>query len=197
MNGSLEGPGETSGDGLADPEMLSASPVGMYDAASAGLFMSPHHQGERQPPEEKDEPGSPEDGVTQEMDPCRPLHKGARNQEDAPAPEEFQSWRSSNASPDQQPRRHGDASGRRRKSAPEFRVAESEEGHSGTRRDSSSGRITDPEGETSEQRETERNAEPDPEKRRRKGRKNHPERRRRTRQPATAQEGRGWTRYVP
>ncbi|KAJ1143183.1 hypothetical protein NDU88_009494 [Pleurodeles waltl] len=78
------------------------------------------------------------------------------------APEEFQSWRSSNASPDQQPRRHGDASGRRRKSAPEFRVAESEEGHSGTRRDSSSERITDPEGETSEQRETERNAEPDP-----------------------------------
>ncbi|KAJ1188782.1 hypothetical protein NDU88_005539 [Pleurodeles waltl] len=78
------------------------------------------------------------------------------------APEEFQSWRSSNASPDQQPRRHGDASGRRRKSAPEFRVAESEEGHSGTRRDSSSGRITDPEGEMSEQRETKRNAEPDP-----------------------------------
>ncbi|KAJ1177391.1 hypothetical protein NDU88_002649 [Pleurodeles waltl] len=36
-----------------------------------------------------------------------------------------------------------------------------------------------------------------PEKIRRKGRKNHPERRRRTRQPATAQEGRGWTRYVP
>ncbi|KAJ1097970.1 hypothetical protein NDU88_003086 [Pleurodeles waltl] len=26
--------------------------------------------------------------------------------------------------------------------------------------------------------------------------KSHPERRRRTRQPATAQEGRGWTRYV-
>ncbi|KAJ1122035.1 hypothetical protein NDU88_000541 [Pleurodeles waltl] len=35
------------------------------------------------------------------------------------------------------------------------------------------------------------------EERRRKGRRNHPERRRRTRQPATAQEGRGWTRYVP
>ncbi|KAJ1095594.1 hypothetical protein NDU88_000753 [Pleurodeles waltl] len=33
--------------------------------------------------------------------------------------------------------------------------------------------------------------------RRKKGRKSHPERRRRTRQPATAQEGRGWTRYVP
>ncbi|KAJ1081021.1 hypothetical protein NDU88_001208 [Pleurodeles waltl] len=77
------------------------------------------------------------------------------------APEEAQSWRSPNASPDRQPRRHGDASGRRRKSAPEFRVAESEEGHSGTRRDSSSGRNTDPEGETTEKREKERNGEPD------------------------------------
>ncbi|KAJ1115361.1 hypothetical protein NDU88_003585 [Pleurodeles waltl] len=77
------------------------------------------------------------------------------------APQESQSWRSSNASPDRQPRRHGDASGRRRKSAPEFRVVESEEGHSGTRRDSSSRRNTDPEGETTEKREKERNGEPD------------------------------------
>ncbi|KAJ1104756.1 hypothetical protein NDU88_002165 [Pleurodeles waltl] len=77
------------------------------------------------------------------------------------APQESQSWRSSNASPDLQPRHHGDASGRRRKSAPEFRVAESEEGHNGTGRDSSSGRNTEREGETTEKREKERNGEPD------------------------------------
>ncbi|KAJ1214468.1 hypothetical protein NDU88_002087, partial [Pleurodeles waltl] len=77
------------------------------------------------------------------------------------APEETPSWRSPNASPDRQPRRHGDASGRRRKSAPEFRVAESEEGHGGTRWLCSSGRETDPERETAEKSETRRNGEPD------------------------------------
>ncbi|KAJ1139981.1 hypothetical protein NDU88_006342 [Pleurodeles waltl] len=69
MSGSQDGPRETSRDGLADPEVLSASPEGMDDAASARLFMRPHHQGEQQPEE---------DGITQKMDPCRLLHLGTR-----------------------------------------------------------------------------------------------------------------------
>ncbi|KAJ1186485.1 hypothetical protein NDU88_003266 [Pleurodeles waltl] len=77
------------------------------------------------------------------------------------APQESQSWRSSNASPDLQPRRHGDAWGRRRKSAPGFRVADIEEGRSGTGQHCSSGRDTEAEGETIRQREKERDAEPD------------------------------------
>ncbi|KAJ1199172.1 hypothetical protein NDU88_003010 [Pleurodeles waltl] len=53
------------------------------------------------------------------------------------------------------------------------------------------------ESQTPEKRRREASTRNPREERGKKGRKSHPERRRRTRQPATAQEGRGWTRYVP
>ncbi|KAJ1170709.1 hypothetical protein NDU88_002582 [Pleurodeles waltl] len=51
------------------------------------------------------------------------------------------------------------------------------------------------ESQTPEKRRREASTRNTREERRKKGRKSHPERRRRTRQPATAQEGRGWTRF--
>ncbi|KAJ1160333.1 hypothetical protein NDU88_000835 [Pleurodeles waltl] len=74
------------------------------------------------------------------------------------APQESGSWRSSASL---QPRRHGDAWGRRRKSAPEFRVADTEEGLRATGRGGSAGRDQEAEEETGEKREEERDAETD------------------------------------
>ncbi|KAJ1155421.1 hypothetical protein NDU88_008151 [Pleurodeles waltl] len=74
------------------------------------------------------------------------------------APQESGSWRSSASL---QPRRHGDAWGRRRKSAPEFRVADTEEGLGATGRGGSAGRDQEAEEETGEKSEEERDAETD------------------------------------
>ncbi|KAJ1197369.1 hypothetical protein NDU88_001229 [Pleurodeles waltl] len=63
---------------LPETEVLSAVLDGRDAASSAGLFMSPHHHHGRGP-EEDDETGSPEDGITQKTDPCRLLDQGARN----------------------------------------------------------------------------------------------------------------------
>ncbi|XP_069077637.1 octapeptide-repeat protein T2-like [Pleurodeles waltl] len=72
------------------------------------------------------------------------------------APQESGSWRSSASL---QPRRHGDAWGRRRKSAPEFRVADTEEGLRATGRGGSAGRDQEAEEETGKKSEEERDAE--------------------------------------
>ncbi|KAJ1089494.1 hypothetical protein NDU88_002645 [Pleurodeles waltl] len=58
-----------------------------------------------------------------------------------------------------------------------------------------SARRRETESQTPERRRREASTRNTQEERRKKGRKSHPERRRRTRQPATAQEGRGWTRW--
>ncbi|KAJ1136876.1 hypothetical protein NDU88_003290 [Pleurodeles waltl] len=88
------------------------------------------------------------------------------------------------------PRVKKGTAGRDRSSLPDAKRTERERRRKRVRRGET-------ESQTPEKRRREASTRNPREERRKKGRKSHPERRRRTRQPATAQEGRGWTRYVP
>ncbi|KAJ1170434.1 hypothetical protein NDU88_002311 [Pleurodeles waltl] len=74
-------PRETSGDSVLDPEVLCPSPGKMDGDALARLFKEPTQPGRRATTGGVQEP---DDSVTQEDEPRRLLHLGARNQEDEP-----------------------------------------------------------------------------------------------------------------